>query len=271
VRAPRILTGKQIVGKNRYNKSVDWYALGVLIYEMLAGVPPYHQPTQPANPIRLYEDIMRGPGALKMPGFPPGAVDLILKLMEAEPSRRFGNLKHGAGDVFTHAWFKEVDWAKLLDRQITAPYLPKIQGEGDASACVRALARHARSADARPAAGSRSTRRTRPPRRSTASPARIHTARCSPASTTALEHALASPPRRHSSRVPPARTWARAPTIRIPPAKTRAASPLDPRFLVLSASLLCHLVSCVCVCRPRMCVVLRSTIYWFRASPAGAW
>jgi serine/threonine protein kinase len=115
---------------------VDWYALGVLVYEMLAGVPPYHQPEQPANPIRLYEDIMRGPGALKMAGFAPAAGDLILKLMEGEPSKRFGNLKHGSGDVFTHAWFREVDWAKLLDRQITAPYLPKIQGEGDASACV---------------------------------------------------------------------------------------------------------------------------------------
>jgi protein kinase A len=126
----------EIIAKNRYNKSVDWYALGVLIYEMLAGVPPFHQAEQPANPLRLYEDIMRGPSALRWPSFHPFATDLITKLMEGEPSRRFGNLKNGAGDVFTHAWFREVDWSKLLNRAITAPYLPKIAGEGDASAYV---------------------------------------------------------------------------------------------------------------------------------------
>jgi protein kinase A len=106
----------------------------VLIFEMLFGVPPYHQAEQPANPIKLYEDIIRGPAHIRWPPFNPHATDLIMKLMEGEPSKRYGNLKHGAGDVFAHPWFREVDWAKLLDRGITAPYLPKISGDGDASA-----------------------------------------------------------------------------------------------------------------------------------------
>jgi protein kinase A len=54
--------------------------------------------------------------------------------MEGDPSKRYGNLHHGAGDVFAHVWFREVDWDKLRNREITAPYLPKIQGDGDASA-----------------------------------------------------------------------------------------------------------------------------------------
>ncbi|EGO00776.1 hypothetical protein SERLA73DRAFT_178710 [Serpula lacrymans var. lacrymans S7.3] len=122
----------EIIGQQRYNKSVDWYALGVLIFEMLSGLPPYHQ--QDANPVLLYEKITRGPAFILWPAFNNYATDLILKLMEGDPSKRYGNLRHGAGDVFAHPWFREVDWTKLLNRDITAPYLPKITGDGDASA-----------------------------------------------------------------------------------------------------------------------------------------
>lgn len=124
----------EIIRKNRYNKSVDWYALGVLVFEMLYGVPPFHQAEQPANPIKLYEDIMAGPDKMVWPPLPPNAASLIRALMEPEPSRRMGNMKAGAQDVFAHAWFREVDWARLMAREITAPFLPKIAGEGDASA-----------------------------------------------------------------------------------------------------------------------------------------
>ncbi|KAG2159174.1 kinase-like domain-containing protein [Suillus bovinus] len=122
----------EIIGQQRYNKSVDWYALGVLIFEMLSGLPPYHQPDH--NPVVLYEKITRGPAFIRWPSFHENATDIIRKLMEGEPSKRYGNLRHGAGDVFAHPWFREVDWDKLRNREITAPYLPKISGEGDASA-----------------------------------------------------------------------------------------------------------------------------------------
>ncbi|EMD33218.1 hypothetical protein CERSUDRAFT_118264 [Gelatoporia subvermispora B] len=125
----------EIIGNARYNKSVDWYALGVLIFEMLSGFPPFHEPD--ATPVMLYERIVRGPSCIKWPAFQPQATDLILKFMERDPSKRYGNLKHGAGDVFAHPWFREVDWEKLRNREITAPYLPKINSDGDASAFER--------------------------------------------------------------------------------------------------------------------------------------
>ncbi|KAA1476468.1 kinase-like protein [Dentipellis sp. KUC8613] len=126
----------EVINQNRYNKSVDWYALGVLIYEMLTGLPPFHQPAD-EHPLNLYQRIQRGPAAIRFPAVNILAKDLILKFLEGDPTKRYGNLRNGAGDVFAHAWFREVDWDKLRAREITAPYLPKVAGEGDASAFER--------------------------------------------------------------------------------------------------------------------------------------
>lgn len=123
---------RQIVLGNRYNKSVDWYALGVLVFEMLCGTPPYHD--HEGNYVVLYEKIKQGPTCIRWPNISAVATDVILRLMEGDPSRRIGNLHAGAVDVFTHPWFTEVDWVKLSKREITAPYLPKLSHEGDASA-----------------------------------------------------------------------------------------------------------------------------------------
>ncbi|EKM53625.1 uncharacterized protein PHACADRAFT_98884 [Phanerochaete carnosa HHB-10118-sp] len=125
----------EIIRNERYNKSVDWYALGVLIFEMLSGLPPFHEPD--ASHVVLYERICQGPLAIRWPPFDRNATDLILKFLEHDPTKRYGNLKHGAGDVFAHPWFREVDWEKLKNREITAPYLPKIASAGDASAFER--------------------------------------------------------------------------------------------------------------------------------------
>lgn len=123
----------EVVSQSRYNKSVDWYALGVLVFEMLSGFPPYHQHS--TNHLELYEKILAGPLEIKMPSaFDGNACNLILKLMEGDPSRRYGNMRNGAGDVFEHPWFEEVDWDKLANRQINAPYIPRISGDGDACA-----------------------------------------------------------------------------------------------------------------------------------------
>ncbi|KAF7362421.1 AGC/PKA protein kinase [Mycena venus] len=88
------------------------------------------------NHLILYDRIQAGPSKVAFPpaAFSDQAKDLIMKLMEGDPSKRFGNMRHGAADVFAHPWFREVDWTRLEAREITAPYLPRIAGDGDASA-----------------------------------------------------------------------------------------------------------------------------------------
>lgn len=129
----RLIIFAQVINQSRYNKSVDWYALGVLIFEMLTGVPPFHK--DDSNMMALYQRIQQGPSCVHFPSeISLLAKDLILRLLDGDPTKRLGNLRKEGNDVFEHRWFQEVDWNKLRNREITAPYLPKIAGDGDASA-----------------------------------------------------------------------------------------------------------------------------------------
>ncbi|CAE6334352.1 unnamed protein product [Rhizoctonia solani] len=120
----------EIVNQKSYNKSVDWYAVGILLYEMLAGAPPFF--SEESNPIRLYERIRAG--RIEYPRhFEAGAVDLMRGLLVTDLSLRLGNMIGGSKDVFNHPWFSEVPWEKLANKEVGPPYVPQLGGDGDAS------------------------------------------------------------------------------------------------------------------------------------------
>jgi serine/threonine protein kinase len=116
----------EIIQSKGHGKAVDWWALGILIFEMLAGYPPFFDD----NPFGIYEKILGG--RISFPShFDPNAKDLIRKLLAADRTRRLGNLKGGAVDVKTHKWFKGVDFDQLLQRRVNAPIIPEVEHEGD--------------------------------------------------------------------------------------------------------------------------------------------
>ena len=121
--APEVVTTKP------YNKSVDWWSLGVLIFEMLTGYTPFYDKT----PMKTYENILLG--QVRYPSYlHPDAIDLLQKLITKDLTRRLGNLQGGSNDVKFHPWFAEVIWEKLLSKDIETPYEPPIQaGVGDTS------------------------------------------------------------------------------------------------------------------------------------------
>ncbi|KAI9316943.1 hypothetical protein DFJ73DRAFT_770024 [Zopfochytrium polystomum] len=116
----------EIIQSRGYGKAVDWWALGILIYEMIAGHPPFFDD----DPFRLYEKIL----ACRL-AFPPHmgspARDLIRRLLTPDLSKRFGNLRRGARDVMEHPWFEGVVWEGL--QELPAPYVPPVKHAGDAS------------------------------------------------------------------------------------------------------------------------------------------
>jgi serine/threonine protein kinase len=118
----------EIIQAKGYGKAVDWYALGILIFEMLAGYPPFYD----EDHFKLYEKILSG--RIKWPShMDPNAKDLLKRLLSPDLTKRFGNLKAGSVDIKTHKWFQGLDWGIVLARGYQAPYLPPVKGPGDAS------------------------------------------------------------------------------------------------------------------------------------------
>lgn len=82
--------------------------------------------------MRLYEKIIAG--KVRYPAyFSPDAKDLLKSLLTSDLTKRYGNLANGSRDIFTHTWFHEVDWERLYRKEIPAPYVPKVEGDWDAS------------------------------------------------------------------------------------------------------------------------------------------
>lgn len=118
----------EIIQSKGYGKAVDWWALGILIYEMVAGHPPFFDDDH----TKLYEKILQCKPKFAA-HFDPLAKDLVKKLLTPDLTKRFGNLKAGAADIKMHKWFAPIDWVKLKNLQITPPYVPPSNGDGDAS------------------------------------------------------------------------------------------------------------------------------------------
>ena len=116
--APEVLIGKG------YNKMVDWWSLGVLLYEFLAGYSPYKDQRIKID-MKIYKKELK-----QDPLISDIAFDLIKKLCNFDPLKRLG--KH-VEDIKNHKFFEDIDWIKLEKKEITPPYKPKIKFAGDVS------------------------------------------------------------------------------------------------------------------------------------------
>ncbi|KAF9942659.1 hypothetical protein BGZ67_000473 [Mortierella alpina] len=116
----------EIIQSKGHGKPVDWWALGILIFEMLAGYPPFFDD----NPFGIYEKILAG--RIYFPAhIDSTAKDLIKKLLTADRTKRLGNLKDGSDDIKNHKWFRGVDWQGLMEKSVAAPIVPPHIHPGD--------------------------------------------------------------------------------------------------------------------------------------------
>lgn len=119
----------EVIHNKGHTTAVDWWALGILIYEFLTGYPPFwHQ-----NPLEIYKQIVEKPVIFPQdPAISPEAKDIIRSFCNADRSRRLGNISGGAAKVKEHPFFRGVNWDDVYNRRHRGPIVPPIRYPGDA-------------------------------------------------------------------------------------------------------------------------------------------
>eukprot|EP00767_Chilomastix_cuspidata_P004100 gnl/Chilomastix_cuspidata/423.p1 GENE.gnl/Chilomastix_cuspidata/423~~gnl/Chilomastix_cuspidata/423.p1 ORF type:complete len:563 (-),score=227.96 gnl/Chilomastix_cuspidata/423:96-1784(-) len=117
----------EIIRNSGHDKAADWWALGILIFEMLDGDPPFCD--EDTN--EVYKQIL-----MEEPRFPrhfnPTTTDLIRRLLTKESARRLGAAPHtGSADVMRHKFFDPINWEEFAERRVRAPILPIVRGPAD--------------------------------------------------------------------------------------------------------------------------------------------
>jgi protein kinase X len=103
----------EIIQSKGHGKSVDWWALGILIFEMLAGYPPFYD----ENPFGIYTRILAG--TIEWPRHVDARARLLIGgLLTADLTKRLGCLRDGAEDVKRALWFAKIEWQSVLDRLV---------------------------------------------------------------------------------------------------------------------------------------------------------
>ena len=105
----------EMIKRQGHGKAVDWYLLGVLLYEMLTGTPPYFNP----NREQLYQNIQSG--KLKLPpSLASETKNLLRELMQRDPSKRLG-ARRDAEEIKEHRYFAGINWESVLRRELKPP------------------------------------------------------------------------------------------------------------------------------------------------------
>jgi protein kinase A len=122
---PDYLAPEVIMGQG-HAKGVDWWTLGVLIFEMLASYPPFYD----EDPMETYKKILSG--QVEYPRhFSKEVIDLLSKLLHPKSTKRYGVIKGGAALIKNHPWFAGFDWDALDAKKIKGPYLPEVHDVDD--------------------------------------------------------------------------------------------------------------------------------------------
>ncbi|KAF3935368.1 hypothetical protein ABW20_dc0102202 [Dactylellina cionopaga] len=120
--APEILLDK------RYGRAVDWWAFGVLIYQMLLQQSPFRGEDED----EIYDAILSDEPLYPI-HMPRDSVSILQKLLTREPELRLGSGPTDAQEIMSHAFFRNVNWDDIYNKRVPSPFLPQISSPTDTS------------------------------------------------------------------------------------------------------------------------------------------
>ncbi|XP_033328668.1 cGMP-dependent protein kinase for isoform X2 [Megalopta genalis] len=124
---PEYVAPEVILNKG-HDISADYWSLGVLMFELLTGTPPFTG----GDPMKTYNIILKGIDAIEFPrSITRNATALIKKLCRDNPAERLGYQKGGISEIQKHKWFDGFNWEGLRSRTLEPPIMPRVQGATD--------------------------------------------------------------------------------------------------------------------------------------------
>ncbi|KAL1263146.1 hypothetical protein QQF64_005885 [Cirrhinus molitorella] len=116
----------EVLEDNDYGRAVDWWGLGVVMYEMMCGrLPFYNQDHEKLFELILMEDI-KFPRTLSA-----DAKSLLSGLLIKDPNKRLGGGPDDAKEIMRHSFFAGIDWQDVYDKKLIPPFKPQVSSETD--------------------------------------------------------------------------------------------------------------------------------------------
>jgi len=119
----------EIITATGHNRAVDWWALGILIFELMTCHPPF----ETSDPMLTYKKIMQGINSIKFPRsqFNEACEELVVGLCKKDPSERLPMRKSGLEALQQSKWYKEINWEQLAQLKVEVPFKPRVKSISD--------------------------------------------------------------------------------------------------------------------------------------------
>jgi serine/threonine protein kinase len=120
-----------VLGQGHF-KGVDYWAIGVLLYEMVSGHSPFYDPANNDQMV-ICKNIVKGKFSFPSHVKDKEVKDIVTKLLTRTVTNRLGCRKAGSAEIREHKFFAPLDWAALVGRKLKAPWVPPLKDPFDTS------------------------------------------------------------------------------------------------------------------------------------------